>query len=598
MVKRIAAALAATTMASGALLGGAISVSAATTSTRTPPWCEFCGLTGTSSGARSYTLQPGTSTSFQVSYWNTGAISENIRLYTTGSYASVSPASNYLRAPRLGPAKINATVTIAVPEGAPAGTVADSVTARVPGLFGIPGQGGPSVTFRFKVNVTAVPVAPVPPVVGVPVAPVPPPTVTCTSNGESSYNMQAEGNAGARFVISCTQAGGTSGTAAFRVSGSYATVSPASISVPGSATVTIAVPSTAPSGTVTDTVNATATTGSDSVSAGTFSFDINVTAAPAPTLTVTPSSLTLAAGGSPGSVSWTDTNGGLTLSGPASGWLTAGPPASCPDFSCAGSYSVNVPSGTQPGKYDIIFTNAGLNGTYISKTLTITVTAPGAVYGVRITSPRSSPNIQQGVTASFPLTVQNSGNTAEIIGLSTTGAYVGVSPPSVSVPAGGSATFTETVAVPQSAEPGAHLAEIYANVTNVNNGPSYGIVFPYTVTASGSAIGQALEILGASVGSSAVPPYTTASAAPVTITNTGKVPETFRLSTSSNSSLISAIESPSGTVQPGDSATGFIILAWPTVAPGSISIPITSTATGSGGGSSVVLTEPLSINAA
>ena len=479
-------------------------MSAATTPTHTASWCEWCDLTGTSNGKSSYNMHPGTSTSFRVSYRNTGNVSEIADVYTTGGYASVSRTSIYLpgprhrrpeyphrRHPRRGPARIHCTVTITVPKDAPIGTVTDSVTAQVTdGWFGIPD--GPPVTFRFKVNVTAAPVygitgtsngapsykmhahstttfpvvyrntgnvpetatlkvsgsyATVSPssislpvgaqinptvtitvpegapagtvadsvaaqvaggpstvvnfTVNVAAAPVVP-TVTCTSNGASSYNMQAEGNPSTSFMISCTKTGSASMTAAFTVSGSYATISPASISVPGSATVTIAVPSTAPGGTVTDTVNATARSGSSSVSAGSFSFKLNVTATPAPTLTVTPSSLSLLAGGS-GSVSWTDANGSVELSGPASGWLRPGPPPSCPAFSCEGSYTVTVPSGTQPGNYTATLTNDGLNGTSISKTLIITVTAPAPASSLT----PSSMTLRPGQSAGFTFTASN-----------------------------------------------------------------------------------------------------------------------------------------------------------------------------------------------
>ena len=133
-MKRIIAALAVTIAASSALLGGALPVSAAAPPTRAPSWCEWCGLSGTSNGKSWYNIQAGHSRGFQVSYRNTGDVSELADVYTTGSYASVSRAHIYLRAPRLGPARIHCTVTITVPKDAHAGIVTDSVTAQVPGF--------------------------------------------------------------------------------------------------------------------------------------------------------------------------------------------------------------------------------------------------------------------------------------------------------------------------------------------------------------------------------------------------------------------------------------------------------------------------------
>jgi len=93
-------------------------------------------FTGTDSGASAYQVPAGGAAyaaSFKVTYWRYDSewlADGTTMLKVTGKYATVTPAGLYLPQRSNGPAVTeSATVKIAVPAGAPAGTYTDTVTA-------------------------------------------------------------------------------------------------------------------------------------------------------------------------------------------------------------------------------------------------------------------------------------------------------------------------------------------------------------------------------------------------------------------------------------------------------------------------------------
>jgi subtilase family serine protease len=262
------------------------------------------------------------------------------------------------------------------------------------------------------------------------------------------------GNSGTSTITTAVSGGFGSAislTASGQPTGVTVTFSPTSIAAPGSgtSTATLAVASTTTPGTYTITV-----TGSGDSITHAATISLTVTSAPVPafTLAASPTSVSVAQGGSGSSTIATAVSGGfdsavaLTASGQPSGvTATFSPTSIAAPGSGTSTLTLAVASTTTTGTYTITVTGTGGG---ITHTATVSLTVTAAVTGsYTLSVSPTSGYLDRGQSGYAVVTVKASGGFDSAVALSATGIPSGVtgsfSPTSVT--GSGTSDFTLTV---------------------------------------------------------------------------------------------------------------------------------------------------------
>jgi uncharacterized membrane protein len=146
--------------------------------------------------------------------------------------------------------------------------------------------------------------------------------------------------------------------------------------------------------------------------------------------------------------------------------------------------TVNVASDAQEGPYPIKIKGESQEDSSYFDEITLTTNIEHIVYGLRLTPPTISSEIEQGSQKEFSITVENTGNTEEHATCKSTGnndEWVTLSSSSVTLSEGATEQITVLVSVPSQATVGDHDLEIEGTVSE-DSGISESVIITITVT--------------------------------------------------------------------------------------------------------------------
>lgn len=309
-------------------------------------------------------------------------------------------------------------------------------------------------------------------------------SVTQGSSGSTSISTSVTG--GFNSAISLSASGLPAGvTASFN---------PTSIGAPGSgsSTLTFSASSTATTGTTNVTVTAS---GGGVTHTTTVALTVNAAATPSFTLSASPTSVSVAQGGSGTSTISTTVSGGFNsaISLSASG-LPAGVSASFNPGSIAApgsgssTLTFTASSTATTGTTNVTITGSG-GGVTHTVTIALTVTAT-ATPGFTVSASPTSVSVTQGSSGSSTISTSVSGGFNSAISLSTSALPSGVTasfnPTSIAAPGSGSSTLTFT------ASSTATTGTTSVTVTATGGGVTHTATISLTINASGGTTTQLL----------------------------------------------------------------------------------------------------------
>jgi uncharacterized membrane protein len=402
-----------------------------------------------------------------------------------------------------------------------------------------------------------------------------------------------QGNSAAT-TISTAVTGGFNSAVSLSVSGLpsgvTASFNPSSIAAPGSgsSTLTFSASSTATTGTFNATVTAS---GGGVTHTTTVAVTVNAAATPSFTLSASPTSLSVAQGGSGSTTISTTVSGGFNsaISLSASG-LPAGVTASFSPSSIAApgsgssTLTFSASSTATTGTSNVTVTASG-GGITHTTTVALTITAT-ATPDFTVSASPTSVSVAQGGSGSSTISTSVSGGFNSAISLSASGLPSGVTasfnPGSIAAPGNGSSTLTFTAS-----------STATTGTTNV------------TVTATGGGITHTTTV-ALTITATATPDFSiSASPTSVSVTQGGSGSSTISTSVSGgfNSAIsLSASGLPSGVTAsfnpvsiaaPGNGSSTLTFSASSTATTGTSNVTVTAT----GGGVTHTATVALTINA-
>jgi uncharacterized membrane protein len=423
------------------------------------------------------------------------AISLSISGLPSGVTASFNPSS--IAAPGSG----NSTVTLSASSTATTGTVNVTVSATGGGITN-------STTIALTITAAATP--------------------DFTLSASPSSLSVAQGSSGSS-TISTTVSGGFNAVVSLSVSGLPAGVTasfnPSSIGAPGSgsSTLTFTASSTAATGTTTVTVNAN---GGGVTHTATLSLTITSGATPDFTVSASPTSVSVAQGGSGSSTVSTTVSGGfnsavsLSVAGLPAGVTASFNPGSIAAPGSGSSTLTFTASSTAATGTATVTVNANGGGSAHTATITLTVTSTATPAFTLSASPTSL-SVVQGTSGSSTISTTVSGGFNSAVSLSASGLPAGVtasfSPSSIAAPGSGNSTLTF------SASGTATTGTANVTVTATGGGITHTVNVALTITATGGITTQLLGNPGFENGFS--------NAAPWVITTTHNPPEVIANST-------------------------------------------------------------------
>ncbi len=366
-----------------------------------------------SASSSSLSVAPGNSGTSTISFTATGGFSGSVAL--TSAVSPSGPTVSF------SPTSISgtgtSTMTVTVPSTTSDGTYTITVTGT---------SGGTTASTTVTLTVT---------------------TPGFTLSASPSSVSVAQGNSGSSTISSSVTGGFSSPislTATGQPTGVTVTFSPTSISGAGSSGMSIAVGSSVAAGSYPITV-----TGTSGSLVKTTTVTLTVTVPAGFSLAASPSTLSLAPGGSGKSTISSTYYGGysspINLSASVS---PSGPSVSLSRTRISGSrtsnLSVSIPSGTSSGTY--IVTITGTSGSLVATT-TLTLSVTGSSGSFSLSASPSSLSLAQGGSGNSTITSTVSGGFNSTIALSASGqpsgVTVGFSPGSIS--GAGNATMAITV---------------------------------------------------------------------------------------------------------------------------------------------------------
>jgi uncharacterized membrane protein len=314
-------------------------------------------------------------------------------------------------------------------------------------------------------------------------------SVTQGSSGSSTISTTISG--GFNSAVSMSASGLSAGvTASFN---------PTSVAAPGSgsSTLTFSASSTATAGTASVTVTAT---GGGVIHTTTVSLTINASATPDFAVSASPSSLSVAQGGSGSSTISTTVSGGfnspvtLSASGLPTGVTASFNPASIvAPGSGSSTFTLSANSTATTGTANVTVTASG-GGVTHTTTVSLTIN-PAATPNFSVSSSPASLSIVQGTSGSSTISTTVSGGFNAAVTLSASGLPTGVtasfSPASIVAPGSGSSTLT------LSATSTATTGTANVTVTASGGGVTHTTTVALTVSAAGGGGGSTTtQVLG------------------------------------------------------------------------------------------------------
>jgi uncharacterized membrane protein len=422
-----------------------------------------------SASPTSLSVTQGASGSTTLSTSVTGGFNSAVSLSVSGLPSGVTAAFNptSIGAPGNG----SSTLTFSAGSTATTGTANVTVTASGGGITH-------TTTVALTVNAAATPNFAVS---------ASPTSLSVAQGGSGSSTISASVSGGFNSAISLSASGLPSGvTAAFN---------PTSLAAPGngSSTLTFSASSTATTGTTNVTVTAS---GGGFTQTVTIALTITATATPSFTLSASPTSLSVAQGGSGSSTISTALSGGfnsaisLSASGLPSGVTAAFNPSSlAAPGSGSSTLTFSASSTATTGTANVTVTASG-GGVTKTVTIALTVTAT-ATPDFSVSASPTSLSVTQGSSGNSTISTSVSGGFNSAVSLSTsalpTGVTASFSPSSIAAPGSGSSTLTF------SASSTATTGTTNVTVTATGGGITHTATIALTINASG---GTATQLLG------------------------------------------------------------------------------------------------------
>jgi uncharacterized membrane protein len=518
-----------------------------------------------SASPTSLSVTQGQSGSTTISTSVTGGFNSAISLSASGLPAGVtasfSPAS--IGAPGNG----SSTLTFSASSTATTGTTNVTVTASGGGVTH-------TTTVALTVNAAANPDFTVS---------ASPTSLSVTQGSSGSTTISTTVSGGFNSAISLSASGLPAGvTASFN---------PTSIGAPGSgsSTLTFSASSTATTGTTNVTVTAS---GGGVTHTTTVALTVNAAANPSFTLSASPTSLSVAQGGSGSSTISTTVSGGfnsaisLSASGLPAGVTASFNPASIGAPGSGSStltFSANATATTGTTNVTVNASGGGITHT-VTIALTITATATPSF---SLSASPTSLSVAQGGSGNSTISTAVSGGFNSAISLSASGLPSGVTasfnPGTIAAPGNGSSTLTF------SASSTATTGTTNVTVTASGGGITHTVTISLTVTATAtpdftvSASPASVSVTQGSSGSSTI-----------STTVSGGFNSAISLSTSALPSGVTASFNPTSIAAPGSGSSTLTFSASSTATTGTTNVTVNAT----GGGITHTATIALTVNTA
>lgn len=373
--------------------------------------------------------------------------------------------------------------------------------------------------------------------------------------------------------------------------GVTASFNPTSIGAPGSgsSTLTFSASSTATTGTTNVTVTAS---GGGVTHTTTVALTVNAAANPDFTVSASPTSLSVAQGGSGSSTISTTVSGGfnsaisLSASGLPAGVTASFNPSSIGAPGSGSSTLTFSASSTATTGTTNVTINANGGGITHTTTISLTITAT-ATPSFSLSASPTSVSVAQGNSGTSTISTSVSGGFNSAISLSASGLPSGVTasfnPGSIAAPGNGSSTLT------LSASSTATTGTTNVTVTASGGGITHTVTISLTVTATASpdfsvsASPTSVSVTQGGSGSSTI-----------STTVSGGFNSAISLSTSALPSGVTASFNPTSIAAPGSGSSTLTFTASSTATTGTTNVTVTVT----GGGITHTATIALTVNAA